>query len=218
MKKLIALLLAVVMLLAFAACSKGSTEEDTTTAADTTAESTSNVEDLTEGRENLFETEPVTNEDGDVVITCPASFYDEYNPPSEELTDEQKTQGFKKAIVNEDGSLSYIIDAAQFESLKQQNAEDTRATLSQYSTAHDYIKQVAASEDFSVINLQVDPEGFSADMSGFAIIWEIGLYGQLAQVMAGVTPDKLDVNVILTDAETGEVINGSHYPMENDNP
>lgn len=215
MKKVLAILLAVSLLLALAACSHSENEEDTT-AADTTATATDiTTEDVSESRESLFNIEPVTNADGDVIITCPASFYDEYNPPSEELTEEQLAQGFKQAIVNEDGSLSYIIDAAQFETLKEKNAEDTREAFLQYPKAHDYIKQVAASEDFSVINLQVDQDGFTADMSGYAILWEIGLYGQLAQVMAGVTPDKLDVNVIVTDAETGDVINASHYPSEN---
>lgn len=215
MKKVLAVLLAVSLLVALAACSNSKPEEETTAAETTTAATDVTLEDVSESRESLFDTEPVTNVDGDVVITCPSSFYDEYNPPSEELTEEQLAQGFKKAIINEDGTLSYIIDASQFETLKNKNIEDTRAAFLEYSKAHDYIKQVAASEDFSVINLQVDPDGFNTDMSGYAIVWEIGLYGQLAQVMAGVTLDKLNVNVILTDAETGDVIDASHYPTEN---
>ena len=212
MKKLTAIVLALVMLLAFAACSNNGTEEETTTDETTAAVTETGTEDTDTTRENLFDNEPVTNEDGDVVITCPPSFYDEDNPPSEELTDEQKEQGFKQAIANEDGSLSYIISADKYESVKTQNIEDITSSLAQYSETTEYINKVGASEDFSVINIQVDEEGFNSDLSALAYVWEIGLYGELAQVFAGVAPDKLSVDVIITDAETGDVINAAHYP------
>ena len=212
MKKALILFLICVISLSLASC-KNSGKQDTT-AGTTAATTAQNTESTSKKKDSLKKTEPVTNEDGDIVLTCPSSFYDENNPPTTELTEEQKEIGFKKAVVNKDGSLSYIVSRKSFEKIKASSDEDTKKALENYPKNVEYIKSVAASEDFSVINLRVDGEAFSKEVSGFAIIWEAGLYGQLAQVMYGVTPDKLDVTVVVTDAETGDIVQASHYPMD----
>ncbi len=221
MKRLLAVLLSIVLAVSFAACSKPATDE-TTLAPEESTSATVDGESGTEGEtesqpdDTATQTEavaePVTNENGDVLIVMPSSFYDEGVEPSAEITDEMKEHGVKDAYVNEQGTLTYVVGAESYEGLKAYMYDQVGEALSQYPQRQTFVKNVACSADFSVINLQVDREGYEETMGNFAIVWEAGLYGQMYQIFAGVPEESLNVNVILTDVDTGEAIEKAHYP------
>lgn len=217
MKKALAILMCGVMAISLSACGKDRKEEPTTQAQSTTvATTTQHEESTTAKRANLKNVKPVTNDDGDIVLTCPAEFFDEQNPPSAELTDEQKQHGIKKAVVNKDGTLSYIVNRKDYENVKTTTLNEIKTTFDSYSKQIPVIKRVVASEDYAVVNVTVDAENFMTDVNASACIWEIGLNAQMAQVILGVVPDNLSVDVVITDAQTGEVVNAVHYPTGSD--
>jgi len=209
MKKALLVILCAALVFALAACSAKKQNEATTATSETTSAVT---QEATAPKVNY---EPVTNEDGDILITMPSDFYDEYNPPSDALTEDQKEKGVKAAIVNDDSTLTYVIDKDKYEELKKLMYKETGDALNNYKQSQPYVKNVACKSDFSVINLQVDREEYSSQMGNFVIIWEAGLNGELYQVFAGVPPEDLSVDVVLSDYETGEVIDAAHYPNNN---
>ncbi|MDE6863469.1 MAG: hypothetical protein K2J41_03700, partial [Eubacterium sp.] len=93
MKKILAIGIMSAMILTFTACSSQEPEPlNNDTTISTTEPTKSDIVD-----EKLLT----------VDINVPASMFDEENPATDELTQEQIDNGFKSAKLNEDGSVTY---------------------------------------------------------------------------------------------------------------
>lgn len=213
MKKWLVVLISLLLAVCFAACSHADTPETTTDALTSVEESASQQADESAASDTTKPApEPPTNENGDILLITPSSFYDEENPPSTELTDELKAQGVKEAYINDQGTVTYVVGKEDFEALKTYVDKEVSTALSGYKQTQPFVKNVACNSDFSVINLQVDSEEYSSGFGNFVVVWEAGLYGQMYQTFTGVAPEDISVDVVVTDVDSGEVIQRGHYP------
>ena len=198
--KIISIVLCLVILLSFAACSnsKKDTTESTTDAPETTTEATTKMVD-----ESLI----------DVEFTLPASFFSEDDPATEELSDKQKKQGIKKAVVNEAGSVTYTLSKKAFKELKKSMYEEISKQLNAINKDYPCVKKVEFNKDFSKIDLYVNAEEYEGLMNAFAV-YTAGLYGQMYQAYSGTDSDKLSVDVNVINVDTNEKIEDAHYPVK----
>ena len=63
----------------------------------------------------------------DIVITIPKSLISEQT--STELTEEQKSMGFKSATLNDDGTLTLVIAKSEYDTLMQKLKQNTADSL-----------------------------------------------------------------------------------------
>jgi len=204
MKKILAILLAAVLLLSFAACSKTPDNGETTEADSETS--------VTEETYTELSFDHITD-DETVAVTLPSVFFSEDSPASDELTDEQKAQGFESATINEDGSLTYTIKGSSYKTLMPQMTQQTREGMDELTENFKCVKEVKYNGDFTRIDIYVDLAEFQADpFQNAAIFMQIELDAEVYQAFALRDYADWSIDVTLYDADSGENLVTSHYP------
>ncbi len=200
MKKIIAVLLVVVMLFVMSSCSlidkiKPRESKEGTTK---TTEATTELVD-----ENLI----------DVNFTIPASFFTEESPATDVLTEEQKAQGIKKAVVNADGSVTYTLSKKAYRELQQTIRTQTADSLESMKTDYPCIKSINYDDNFTKVDVFVNRSEYESGFN-FMLAFGIGMLCQLCQVYTGVSQGDLSVDINVIDVDTNESINTAHYPIQ----
>lgn len=193
MKKIIVLLLSVAILLCFASCSSSETsakEENSTTSATATTE--------------IVDEKLLT-----VEITVPASMFDEDNQPSNELSEEQKEQGFKSAQVNEDGSVTYTMSKAAFKDYKENLKATVEDTFNNLGSEYSFIQKVDYDSNFSVVKLYVDESTYSQGFN-FMCVMAVGYSANMYQAY---TNEEISCTVEVYNNANGELIESATYPQ-----
>lgn len=204
MKKIASIILIGIMIVSLAACSKNTNSNTESTTAATTVTTTETTTEIID--EGLV----------DVEITVPASFFNEDDPATEELTEDQKSQGFKKAKINKDGSVTYTLSKKAYKELKKTMKTDVADSLNSLTEDYPSVKKVEFNKDFSNIKLYVVKKEYENSMAVFAV-YQAGLLGQMYQAYTGTPIDELSVDVNVIDNDTGEQFEEAHYPAEDDN-
>ncbi|MCR4563915.1 MAG: hypothetical protein K5755_04705 [Clostridiales bacterium] len=200
MKKIIAVLLVFVMLFVMSSCSLidkvlPSKQGDNTT---TPTEKQTEMVD-----ENLI----------DVDFTIPASMFTEENPATDVLTEEQKAQGFKKAVVNADGSVTYTMSKKAYRELQESIRSQTRESLESFKTDYPCIRSLEYDDNFTNVNVFVNRSEYEGGFN-FMLAFGVGMVCQVCQVYTGVSQDQRSVDVNIIDVDTNESINTAHYPVQ----
>lgn len=193
MKKIIALLMVIAISICFASCSSGETSANEDVSATSNTASTEIVD------ENLLTVE----------ITVPASMFDEENQPSNELTEEQKEQGFKSVNINEDGSVTYTMSKAAFKDYKENLKASTEDTFNNLGSEYSFIQKVEYDDNFSVVKLYVDEASYSQGFN-FMCIMAIGYSANLYQAY---TNEEVNCTVEVYNNADGELIESGTYPQ-----
>lgn len=194
MKKIIVLLLTFAILLCFASCSSGETTEKEETSATSATTTTTEIVD-----ENLLTVE----------ITVPASMFDEDNQPSNELSEEQKEQGFKSAQVNEDGSVTYTMSKAAFKDYKENLKATVEDTFNNLGSEYSFIQKVDYDSNFSVVKLYVDEATYSQGFN-FMCVMAVGYSANMYQAY---TNEEISCTVEVYNNADGELIESATYPQ-----
>ncbi len=195
MKKIALLLLISVIIVSFAACSKNAQAPEESTTSTTAA------------------TTEAVDKGADIDITVPASFFNEDDPATEELTEDQKSRGFKKATINEDGSVTYTISEKAYKELQKTMKTDVADGLNALTEDYPEIKKVEFNDDFSNIKLYVDKKTYEDSMAVMAV-YQAGLLGQTYQAYTGTAIKDLSVDVNVIDNASGEQFEEAHYPAD----
>ena len=199
MKKLAVLLLALILVFSLSACGKEKDPGAVKPGED--VQSSSKDEDKGIGAdENLLT----------VDITIPAELLGE--DATGELTEEQKSQGFKSAKLNEDGSMTLTISKANYKDFMKEYRKSIAEGLDSISTSGDYpsIKKLEYNDDFSKVTMTVDKASYEGSFDGFANL-AIGMSGMIYQAF-DVDIDQPRVEIDIKDEATGEIFDNVVYP------
>lgn len=193
MRKIIVLLLVIAMSICFASCSSGEPSANENTSA-TSSTTTTEIVD-----ENLLTVE----------ITVPASMFDEDNQPSNELSEEQKEQGFKSVKINEDGSVTYTMSKASFKDYKEKLKASTEDTFNNLGSEYSFIQKVDYDSNFSVVKLYVDEASYSQGLN-FMCIMAVGYSANMYQAY---TNEEVKCTVEVYNNANSELIESATYPQ-----
>lgn len=116
---------------------------------------------------------------------------------------------FKKAILNDDGSVTVTISKAQHTALMEETAASLKSSFNGYVESADtpYIKSITHSNDFKEVTISVARSDYESafDVTPFSI----GLGVMLYQSISG-TEFHTEISVV--DVDTGDVISTAVYP------
>lgn len=209
MKKIGVVILAAIMLFAFAACSgDASTESPNESDASATVESSEpSVQESQAEQQTASNAVQVDEGLLDVSITVPASYFEDmtdYDPDT--YADEQ---GFKKVVVNEDGSVSITMSKSKHNELMTGMKANLDQSFAELIDANDtpYIKNITSSDGYKTVTVDVDRDGYESafDMTPFMI----GVSAMMYQQFDG---SNLHCEVIMRDVDSGETIKSIIYP------
>ena len=209
MKKFLAILLAVAMLFAFAACSNNKTEDDTastTAAAETSSDAADEAEPLN------FDS---VGDDETIEIVFPATFYDEENPATDKLSQEQLDSGFETATVNDDGSVTYTMNGKNYKTFMQQLSEETKQAFEGVIQSYPTIKKIDCNANFTTIVIVVDAEEFRANpMANISSMLQISNYIEIYYACVGDRIENYHGTISVVDEATGELLGTQPIPAE----
>lgn len=147
-----------------------------------------------------------------VEITMPASFFEGTDMSTFDPEAYAAEHGFKKAVVNEDGSIKVTMSKSKHKEITAEAAKTVTDALDGMVKSEDtpYITAIDYSKDFTSVKISVDKAGY--DAAGFAAAFvPFGVYLQAAiyQMFANVEAH-CDIQII--DASTNAVIESVVYP------
>jgi hypothetical protein len=204
MKKWMTILLAVAMTLSFASC--GQTIEEGTSSSEESSSAISS-ESSSESQEESESTDSQQT----VEVTLPSTMVTDETPT--DLTQEQKDMGYTELKKNEDGSLTYVIDADQYDATREKAKEQAKSDLDGMKTDSKYstIQDVTYNDDLTEITLVVTNQlDFEQNMEDTFAILNAGLTASTYHALDGNSSQKVTVSV--KDAQTGTVFNTMAYP------
>ena len=183
----------------------------------------STEEDVSENRVEKQEIEPIqstptteqTSESGidvdtglfDVTITLPASFFEDSPDFDPETYNEE--QGYKKTVINEDGSVSITMSKTKHNELMAETKSSIDQSFMELIEAEDtpYIKAVTSSNGYKTVTVDVEKEAYESSFDLTPLL--IGFSAMLYQQIDGAD---LHCEVIIRDYDTGEVLSSVVYP------
>lgn len=154
-----------------------------------------------------------------VDITLPASMFE--GKTESEIQQEAKDNGYLSCVVSDDGSVTYKMTKKQrddrLQELGDTYSESLQELVSGGENGVDSFSRIEHNDDFSEINVYVDPEKYSFWDNFYSVAFY--LYGQTYQSFAGVDADKIDVVVNYIDNQSDEVLDTASYKeyMKNQN-
>lgn len=190
MKKLIALILAMTMMATvLSAC--GSSEQPS--AKQPSADNTNSIET----DEKLLT----------VDITLPASLFEgEENFDADAYAAEQ---GFTKAVVNADGSITVTMTKAKYNELIDEMTTELETTFGELVGGEDtpYIKDITHSKDFTTVEVKVDRAAYenAFDLTPMTIGFSTMMFQMFLEI-------EYHCEISIVDNDTGAIINTVVYP------
>lgn len=216
MKKVLTIILSIIILSMFASCGETKTSSNdvttTTTTNTTTAKATQTTELATTIKETTKKSLKAQKNNNDTVsIDIPASLIGKN--ATDKLTDEQKNNGFKKAVVNKDGSVTYTMDSQKYVTFLKEYQNTVAESLDKIKTDGNYksIKKVDYNDNFSEITLTVDKAKFENGMDSVAIM-QAGISAAMYQAFDINSNSKSKTTINVKDSKTGKVFKTEKYP------
>ena len=203
MKKLITFALALCMLLTMAACAPTETPNGTN---NENRPSGSNTDSNTATSGGIDTDENLLTVD----ITLPASMFSEEDMAAFDAEAYAKEQGFVKAALNGDGSVTVTMTKGKHKELLQEMTTSLEESFGELVEAEGtpYIKEISHNDDFSAVTVKVDRAGYESaflDMTPFVV----GMSAMVYQAFLDMEPVCV---ITITDAETGDTLNSVTYP------
>lgn len=205
MKRIIALILTIITLMSVASCgSDTSTTNDNSTPQNNTQEDGDSpaAKDEVTVDENLLS----------IDITLPASFFADEDMTAFDPDAYAEEQGFKKAVLNDDGSVTVTMTKAKHRELLDEMTKSIEDAFSDMVQSDDtpYITEIKHSDSYDKIDISVNRQGYEDDGIISAFI-PLTVYFSAAfyQMFAGVD-QHCEIKII--DAETGDTIESAVYP------
>jgi len=225
MKKSIVIFVMIMILLSLVGCGKGETTETAAVDEITSPESEKAEnepivilsEEESEKTDEPSETVTPTEEESqeievdegllNVKITIPAFFFEDQSDFDPDVYAEEN--GFKEAVVNEDGSVTVTMSKRMHNELMAEMETETDRILEELIESENapYIKEITASKNYRTVTVSVDKEGYENtwDMTPISIWFSAALY----QIIDGSEPQ---CEIIIEDIETGEVLYSEVFP------
>lgn len=197
MKRLLAFIIVITMILSLSACENSDNSESEP------------VNEPVQADKNQKSDEVVVDEGLlDVTITLPASMFadeEEFDPESY-----NEEQGYKKTVVNEDGSVSITMSKSKHNEIMNQMKTGIDEAFAELVDDENtpYIKKITYEKGFSTVTVEVDKEGYESavmDMTPFFIGFSVMIYQQFD----GVEPS---CEIVIKDISTGDILNSTLYP------
>lgn len=200
MKKLIALALALCMLLSMTACAPTEDPNGTNAPANDSTPSSSATSGGIDTDENLLT----------VDITLPASMFAEEDMTAFDAEAYANEQGFIKAVLNSDGSVTVTMTKSKHKELLKEMTTSLEESFGELVEAEStpYIKEITHNDDFSAVTVKVDRAGYEnafLDMTPFIV----GMSAIIYQAFLDMEPVCV---ITITDANTGDTLNSVTYP------
>ena len=153
----------------------------------------------------------VQNSANDTVdVDIPAALLTGDNAASEKLTAEQKKQGITKAVVHEDGSVTYTFRRDAYDAFVSELKQTTAQGLDQIIHDDDVksIQKVDYNDDFSAMTFYIDKAAFENSMDGLTCY---GAYLAVSYYKAYAKEDDR-CTITIIDNATGETLGTVVYP------
>ena len=143
-----------------------------------------------------------------VTITLPASYFEDLTDFDPEVY--TKEQGFKKTIVNDDGSISITMSKSKHDELMAVMKETLDESFAQLIEAENtlYIKAITSDDEYKTVIVDVNKEGYESAFDLTPLL--IGISAMMYQQYNGTS--ELHCEVIIRDIETGDTLNSVIYP------
>ena len=147
-----------------------------------------------------------------VDITLPASMFEGQDMSTFDPNAYAEEEGFKKATLNDDGSITVTMSKSKHKELLDEMTAQLENTFSKMIGSADspYIKEITHTENFSSITAKVTRAEYEAVPINFTP-FTLGMSGMMYRAFTG---DAVQVEVIIQDANTGDVIGSSVYPND----
>lgn len=205
MKKILSLILALSLCFSLSACGNSGAPESQPPAASSAATSSNDSGNESGGievDENLLT----------VDITLPASLFENEDMSAFDAGAYAAEQGFNKAVLNDDGSVSINMSKSKHNELMSemtQSVEDSFASMVQ-SEDTPYITEIRHSASFDAIDVVVDKAGYEggglmAAFIPFTVYFQAAFY----QAFAGA---EQHCEIAIIDSATGDTIESVVYP------
>lgn len=195
MKKILFVLLSVVFVLGACAGNDGDSEEQNQEENDQEQDESIEVD------EGLL----------DVEITIPSSLVE--GEDKEQLIEEAKEEGVSEVEENDNGSLTYKMSKSTHNDMMNGIEDNINQNIDEIKNNEDYtsIKDITANNSFSEFTMVVNQEEFENSFDGFAAVG-LAISGLYYQLFDGADPDNYEVEVLMENADTGEVFDTVVYP------
>lgn len=143
-----------------------------------------------------------------VDLTLPASMFKDEGDMN--LDSYASENGFKKAVKNEDGSITITMSKSKHKKILSEMAAGLEENFKSLINAEDspYIKAITHSEHFEIITADVDKaayEGAVFNMTPFIL-------GMSAMIYRVYTGGEVRTEIIIRDAATKEIMSSTVYP------
>ncbi len=151
----------------------------------------------------------------DVVVTVPASFFEDEDEDINDIAAEAKENGMKSAVVNDDDSITYKMSKAKHKELMTEMKNNLIEYSDDLLSDEDFtsIKDITYTKKFTEFTIVVEKEAFENSFDGFAV-FGLGMSGIYYQLFDGVNPEKLNVTIHTVDESTGEKIGTMNFPED----
>ena len=198
MKRIVAGLLSGLMLFSLVACGQKSGDVSASQGADASSSSA----DSSQGGaisvdQNLF----------DVEITIPASLIEE-GMTQEALDEEASASGYKSAVLNDDGSVTYTMTHQAHDKMMEELRKSIEQSMAEMIDPETYpsFEEISANDDYTEFTVKVSSNelGLAESMSALGFYMLGGLYN----AFNGTPAD--DIAVFYVNADTGDIINEAH--------
>lgn len=142
-----------------------------------------------------------------VTITIPAFIFEDVSDFDPDAYVEEND--FKKAVVNEDGSVTVTMSKKRHNELMADYKTEVDKIFDEMVEAEDtpYIKEITSTKGYKTVTVRVDKGDYEDawDMTPLSIYFSVALY----QIFDNIEPY---CEVIIEDVETGEVLDSVIYP------
>ena len=216
MKKLLVIILSTIIAASVVSCGKQDNIKDensdnsdsVTSTVSTMEESSEETKESSEQTQSLDDLSGLNVEKNifDVEFTVPADFVEEGTTQAD-LDKEVEEYGFQSAVLNDDGTVTYVMTKEQHQKMMDEMKVNLDQSLSEMIDPETFptFQKITANDDYTEFTIQVSSSeiGLTESMS------VLGLYmlGGIYHAFNGTQPD--DIIVKFVDAE-GNVINESH--------
>ena len=144
-----------------------------------------------------------------VEITIPASLFSSEDTSQLDLESYANENGFKKAVLNPDGSLTVTLSKSDYTVILDELRNTLNKSFAEIIGAPDtpYISNITSDRNFTRVIVDVDRAGYESafDLTPLAI----GIQSMYFQIFADI---EQHVEVVIRDKDTGVIIGTVVYP------
>lgn len=162
--------------------------------------------------------EEVTVDEGllNVEITMPANMFEgqDLNFVAQDL----KEDGINDVIINDDGSLTYIMSKAKHKEMLNELEDSIKLIMDEIKAGELYpsIKDITTNKKFNEYTLLVDKAQYEGSMDSLSV-FTIALSSMYYQLFSGIEQGDYKVIIHLKDKETNEEFNTMVLPDDLEN-